>query len=92
MEKHPKTHLHDTISDLLDEGEIAIGWIVIVDVAGPDGARYLSHRDGGGVDGTDPPTPWNAVGMLQAASAVSADKMLTVTYNEQDPDEDFDGD
>lgn len=86
-----KQQIHDAISKTLESGEIAVSWIVVVDIAGPNGARYLSHRGGGGIDGSEPPTPWMALGMGNAISDVARDQMLSVTYIEQDPEDEEDG-
>jgi len=59
-----KQQVHEALADFLDEGEIAVSWCLTIDVAGPDGIRYLAHRAGGGADGQDTPMAWTALGML----------------------------
>lgn len=88
--KRPRQQLNDAIRAQLAEDEIAVGWVLVIDVAGPNNSRYLSHRDGGGVDGYDSPTPWSALGMGQALSAIANDKILAATYNELDLEDDAD--
>lgn len=79
--------VHQAIGGLLDEGEIAISWVLVVDVAGPDDTRYLAHRGGGGHDGLEKPMCWNALGMLRA-SVLSAEELVTDrTVDREDPDE-----
>ena len=67
--------VHQAITGFLDEDELAVGWVLTIDVAGPDERRYLKHRAGGGVDGEDAPMVWTALGMLQAAVAAGADQL-----------------
>lgn len=50
----------------LREGEIVVGWVLTMEVAEPDGAGYLAHRAGGGVDGGNPPSLWGDLGMTEA--------------------------
>lgn len=87
-EEDAKQRVHKAIQGLLDEGEIAICWVVTVDVAGPDEVRYLAHRAGGGVDGDDNPMAWTALGMLQASVGVAKHQLLDMTVDEDDEDED----
>ena len=60
--------VHEAVADYLDEGEIAVCWVLTIDVARPDGGRYLAHRAGGGADGADHPMAWVALGMLTASA------------------------
>lgn len=79
--------VHEAIGDLLDEGELAICWVLTIDVAGPDERRYLAHRAGGGVDGADYPMAWAALGMLKASARLAEDQVVANTGPSQD-DED----
>lgn len=78
-EDDPQAIVHHAIQGLLDEGEIAIGWCLTIDVAGPDDMRYLAHRAGGGVDGDDNPMIWTALGMLRASVQVAEDQLRDCT-------------
>ena len=80
--------VHEAIGDLLAEGEIAISWTLTVDVAGPDGTRYLAHRAGGGHDGTDAPMIWSALGMLRASVQVAEDQLRSCTEPPDDEEDD----
>ena len=71
--------VHDALKDYLAEGEIAIGWTLTIDIAGPDERRYLAHRAGGGHDGTEGPTMWTAAGMLQASADVAQAQLAEST-------------
>jgi hypothetical protein len=88
--RRPRQQLNDAIRAQLADDELAVSWILVVDVAGPSGSRYLSHRAGGGVDGEEPPAPWTALGMGQAICSVANDQMLATTYNELDLEDDAD--
>jgi len=81
--------VHDAIVGYLDEGEIAIAWTLTIDVAGPDGTRYLAHRSGGGIDGTERPMAWAALGMLQASVDRAQSQLadMTVDVDEDEGDE-----
>lgn len=65
------TKVHEAISALLNEGEIAIQWCLVIDVAGPDATRYVAHRVGGGSEGTDLPQTWEILGLLEASAALA---------------------
>jgi hypothetical protein len=73
--------VHQALTDSLDEGEIAISWVVTIDVAGPKDVRYLAHRAGGGADGTDAPMTWQALGMLEASAQLAADQVRECTIS-----------
>jgi hypothetical protein len=79
--------VHRALSDSLDEGEIAISWVVTIDVAGPDDVRYLAHRAGGGADGTDAPMSWQALGMLEASANLAADQVRECTISAEDEED-----
>ena len=79
---------HDAISALLDDGEIAIGWTLTIDVAGPDDIRYLAHRAGGGHDGSSPPMAWTAMGMLRASMQVAEQQLADCTGDAEMDDDD----
>lgn len=89
-EAEAKRRVHEAIGGLLDDGEIAISWVLTVDVAGPNDVRYLAHRAGGGIDGADNPMAWTALGMLRASAGVAEQQLLGMTYD-ADGDEDEDG-
>lgn len=84
MAEDPAEGVHEALKGYLDEGEIVVSWIVVIDVAGPDGQRYLAHRAGGGHDGTDPPMAWAALGMVAAAVGIAERQLAAM---EGDPDE-----
>ena len=85
----PNEQVHQAISEaFLDDGEIAINWVVIIDIAGPDDTRYLSHRAGGGHDGTDGPTAWAALGMLRSGVLLAEQQLVDITVYDDDQDED----
>lgn len=85
--------VHQAIQEhLLDEGEIAINWVLTIDVAGPDDTRYLAHRSGGGVDGEDGPMCWTALGMLQASVLLAEDQLREQTVSSDEEDEDDNSD
>lgn len=88
METEAAQALHEAVGGVLDEGEIAIAWTLTIDVAGPDGTRYLAHRSGGGIDGTDHPQVWTALGMLRASLQVAEDQLRDCTVDEDEHDED----
>lgn len=82
-----KARVHEAIGGLLEEGELAISWVLTIDVAGPDSSRYLAHRAGGGADGEDNPMAWTALGMLQASARVAEAQLLDQTEDTDDGDE-----
>jgi hypothetical protein len=86
MPDTPETtaRLHEAIQDYLDEGELALSWVLTIDVAGPDGTRYLAHRAGGGAEGQDSPMVWTAFGMLRASAAVAEQQLLSSTRDADD--------
>lgn len=79
--------VHEALGAYLDEGEIAIGWCLTIDIAGPDDRRYLAHRAGGGHDGTDSPMAWAALGMLRASMQVAENQMRECTHDAEDEDD-----
>jgi hypothetical protein len=82
--------VNDALAGYLDEGEIAIGWCVTIDVAGPDGARYLAHRAGGGIDGSERPTMWAVLGMLRANVVTTEQEIAERTQDVDDEPDDED--
>jgi len=76
--------VHGALAAYLDENEIAVSWVVVIDVAGQGDIRYLAHRAGGGAGGTDSPTAWAALGMLTCAQALAQEQLTSSTY---DPDD-----
>lgn len=83
-----KQRVHEAIRDYLGDGEIPICWVLTVDVAGPNETRYLVHRAGGGIDGSDNPTAWTALGMLEAGAILAKDQVLAFTVDEDHPEDD----
>jgi len=87
----PRQRVHEAISGLLEEGEIAVAWTLTIDVAGPDEDRYLEHCSGGGHDGSEPPMVWAALGMLRASVGFAEEQLLDMTQDtEVDEDDDHD--
>jgi hypothetical protein len=82
-----ETEIQQAIQDSLDDGELVINWVLTVDIAGPDDMRYLAHRSGGGVDGTDHPMIWTALGMINAAKLVAESQAISATYGEDEEEE-----
>jgi hypothetical protein len=76
--------VHEAIAGLLGEGEIAVSWVLTIDVAGVDGARYLAHRAGGGSDGAERPMVWTALGMLRAAVRIAENQLDDCTEDAGD--------
>jgi hypothetical protein len=91
IEEDAKATLHHAIQGILDDGEIAIAWVLTVDVAGPEDVRYLAHRAGGGGDGHDNPMAWTALGMLRASVGVAERQLADQTEDDpEDADEEDD--
>lgn len=86
-EADAKRRVHAAITALLDDGELAISWVLTIDVAGPNGIRYLAHRAGGGADGSDNPMAWTALGMLRASVGMAEQQLLSMTHDFEDEDE-----
>lgn len=84
MSREAQRLVHDALEAFLSENEIAVGWTLTIDIAGPDERRYLAHRSGGGHDGTESPTMWTAAGMLQASADVARAQLAESTV---DPDD-----
>ncbi len=78
------TEVHRALQGFVDEGELVVAWHVTVEVLAPDDARYLAHRAGGGMDGTDPPTIWNVVGMLDSSLNTARQQLRTDDVEEDD--------
>lgn len=80
--------VHEALRGYLDEDEIAVAWTLTIDVASPSGGRYLAHRAGGGIDGSEEPNVWSALGMLRASAQVAEDQLRDCTSDaDEDPDE-----
>lgn len=79
--------VHAAIGRMLDDGEIAVSWVLTIDVAGPDDTRYLAHRAGGGFDGNDRPMAWTALGMLSAGVGMAQDQLREMTVDTDDDEE-----
>lgn len=76
--------VHEALGAYLRPDEIAVGWMVVIDVAGPEGVRYLAHRGGGGADGSESPTAWAALGMLRASMQSAEDQLRSWTVDVED--------
>lgn len=87
-EQEAKQRVHEAIGGLLDNGELAVCWVLTIDVAGQDGVRYLAHRAGGGVDGDENPMAWTALGMLRASVGVAEAQLHDMTESAEDDDGD----
>lgn len=86
MSERPRHQvMHEAIGAMLGEGEIAISWVLTIDVAGADGTRYLAHRAGGGHDGSDSPMAWTALGMLETAAGTARAQLHDMTSELEDP-------
>jgi hypothetical protein len=83
-DEEARRRVHEAIGGLLNEGEIAVSWVLTIDVAGPDSTRYLAHRAGGGADGDDLPMAWTALGMLRASVGVAEQQLLDMTRDTDD--------
>lgn len=71
--------IHEAVGGMLEDDEIAMSWVLTIDVAASDDRRYLAHRAGGGLDGTDSPMAWTALGMLKASARVAEDQVVANT-------------
>lgn len=78
--------VHEALGALLDNDEFVMSWVVTLDVAGPDERRYLAHRAGGGADGTENPTIWAALGMMEASVGVARAQLADATVDLEDDD------
>lgn len=83
-EERAQREVHAALTHFLDEGEIPVHWVLTIEVAGPDGTRYLAHRAGGGLDGHDSPMAWTALGMLQTSADVARDQLRGMTADSDD--------
>jgi hypothetical protein len=88
MSDDSRQRLHDAITETLDDGELAVCWVLTIDVAGRGDSRYLAHRSGGGCDGDDAPMAWTALGMLRASVGVAENQLISMTIDVEDDDED----
>lgn len=79
-----RQEVHEAIGHYLEDDEIAVSWVVTVDVAGADGSRYLAHRAGGGADGQDHPMAWTALGMLTASADLARQQLIGDTRDADD--------
>lgn len=76
--------LHEAIEATLDPNEIAIQWIISVEVAGENSARYLVTRGGGGHDGSDEPMSWTVLGLLEASAAIVREHIVDLPEDGDD--------
>lgn len=83
-----RQRVHEAVTGLLDDGEIAIAWCLTIDVAGLGDVRYLAHRAGGGHDGSESPTVWAALGMIRAGLLVAEQQLIDVTEDADDEEGD----
>lgn len=83
-----KANVQTAAQELINDGEIIVGWCIVLEVVRPNGDRYLAHRAGGGQDGEQLPPMWTELGMLQAAANnVAADiRASTAPPGEEPPD------
>lgn len=72
--------VHKALGAYLEDNEIAVGWVLTIEVLTDRGVHGLCHRAGGGMDGSGAPTAWAALGMLQASSDVARDQMKGMTW------------
>lgn len=86
------TIVHNAIGALLDDSEIAVSWVLVLDVAGPEDMRYLGHYNGGGHDGLNAPMPWTILGMLQAGVGIAREILSDSTFESFDDADDVDED
>lgn len=86
-DRSPEQVVHESLGTMLDDGEIVLRWHVTIDVAGPEGVRYLAHRAGGGHDGSDKPTIWEVTGMLQSSLDVARRQLDETTEDVEDDEE-----
>jgi hypothetical protein len=72
--------VHRAVADYVAaEGEILTQWMLVAEVATPDGGRRLAHRGGGGYNGHDVPAMWTGLGMLEASAHTVRDQLTDVT-------------
>lgn len=76
--------VHEALAGYLDPDEIAVAWVLTIDVAGADGTRYLAHRAGGGDQGDEAPMAWTALGMLRASMQVAEQQLRASTIEPED--------
>lgn len=70
----PQEQVHEAIGAYLDEGELVTAWVLVVEVADSNGVT-LMHRAGGGDDGTNTPSVWEAIGMLRSGEIVAENQL-----------------
>lgn len=83
--------LHDAISRVIPDDELAIHWIVLVEVAGPEDSGLATYT-GGGIDGTEDPSSWTILGALLATAEVMKDRVLGLAFERGNEDESEDSD
>lgn len=82
--------VNDAVAGYLDDGEIAVCWILTMEVVGPDRRRYLAHRAGGGHDGSETPTVWAALGMAESFTDDARRQLRTFSADGDDEEPDAD--
>lgn len=93
-DEQAKKAVHQALQGFADPGELIVSWCIVMDVAGPNNHRYLYHRGGGGLDGTENPISWTALGMLEASAALARAQITGSTMwagDDDEEDEDEDG-
>lgn len=78
---------HQGLSTLTDDGEIVVKWVAVLEVMGPDDTHYLAHRAGCGLDASDSPMIWDALGLLRAGVIQAEDQLSDLTMPPPDEDE-----
>lgn len=84
--------VHKALTGFLADGDLLLNWTVTMEVEGQQ-VRYLEHRAGGGIDGTDAPYIWTVIGLLEAALASAHDQMAdlrSAEWRDNEPDDDED--
>lgn len=74
-----RAKVHEALGGYLEDGEIAVGWVLTIEVIGADDRNMLLHRAGGGMDGSQHPTAWTALGMLTASGDIARRQILDTT-------------
>lgn len=89
-----REQVHRALTGFLADGDLLINWTVTMEVEGQR-VRYIEHRAGGGIDGTDAPYIWTIIGLLEAALASAHDQLAdlrTAEWADNEPDDDEDAD
>lgn len=66
--------VHGAIQDnYLTGEEVLVRWVFVAEVMTPDG-KHLIHRAGGGADGQEAGTAWEALGMLRTSTLLAEEQ------------------